>query len=120
MDGVSFSSEQPRLSDLDYADDIVLLAESASQLQSLLNRLQARASRIGLEINEQKTKVMCCCAGPIDNQLNGSKLEQVEQFNYLGSMFWGLEMRLLRSPTVYSKLAKPLVVYPHVFGHVRR
>ena len=41
-----------------YADDLVLLASSASSLQSLLNITYAELSRLELRLNESKSKVM--------------------------------------------------------------
>ena len=49
-----------RLSILKYADDIVLLAESAEDLQSMLNALSAWTKKWRLSVNVDKTKVMHC------------------------------------------------------------
>ena len=76
-----------RISNLRYADDIVLLACTEAELQDLVNRLD-QASRIyGLLINIEKTKVMV-----MGNNINscitvqGNKLDQVDTFLYLGSL----------------------------------
>jgi len=47
-----------RISNLRYADDIVLLAESVIDLQRLINRLDKVSRKFGLLINIDKTKVM--------------------------------------------------------------
>ena len=49
-----------RLSILKYADDIVLLAESAEDLQSMLNELSKWTKRWRLLVYIDKTKVMHC------------------------------------------------------------
>lgn len=41
-----------------FADDVLLLAEDAQQMQTLLDTLHRKAARWGLEINQQKTKSM--------------------------------------------------------------
>jgi len=47
-----------RLTNLRYADDIVLLAESEEELQKIVNRLDQVGSEKGLLINMDETKVM--------------------------------------------------------------
>ena len=47
-----------RLTNLRYADDIVLLAESEEELQKIVNRLDQVGSEKGLLINMDKTKIM--------------------------------------------------------------
>src|SRR6218665_1401610 len=47
-----------RLTNLRYADDIVLLAESEEELQKIVNRLHQVGSEKGLLINMDKTKIM--------------------------------------------------------------
>ena len=47
-----------RISNLRYAVDIVLLAESVIDLQRLINRLDKVSPKFGLLINIDKTKVM--------------------------------------------------------------
>ena len=69
------------LEDLDYADDIALLATNCTHMQEKSSRLQPIASFIGLEINTQKTKIMGLNSKsqhPIC--LNGTSLEDVDKF----------------------------------------
>src|SRR6218665_3693675 len=75
-----------RLTDLRYADDIVLLAESEEELQKIVNRLYQVGSEKGLLINIDKTKIMTLNGKMRNIILNGSRLEQVSTFQYLGSM----------------------------------
>ena len=46
------------IKDFSYADDIDLIAPSLEDLDRLANDLKGMASRIGLSINENKTKLM--------------------------------------------------------------
>jgi len=73
------------ITNLRYADDIILLATSEAELRELVDRLD-RVSRKYLLINVDKTKVMASdgitCHILIQNEL----LKQVDTFPYLGSL----------------------------------
>ncbi|KAI8427072.1 hypothetical protein MSG28_014711 [Choristoneura fumiferana] len=74
------------LEDLDYADDIVLISSSLTALQMKLNSLREEAQDKGLRINAGKTvemRVQSFENRPI--RLNGTPLESVAKFTYLGS-----------------------------------
>ena len=73
-------------SDSDYADDVALVDHSLQSLTSSLTRLQAEASRFGLNINWSKTKIQNIGYGPPPDvsQLNIQNVEIVSQFTYLG------------------------------------
>ena len=75
------------VTDLDFADDIALISELINQAQDLLNRVEASAAQIGLVMNAKKTKVMAY--NHSDNvrimTTDGTQLEVVEDFKYLGS-----------------------------------
>ena len=51
------------ISNLRYADDTTLMAESEEELKSLLMRVKEEGEKVGLELNIQKTKIMAF--GPI-------------------------------------------------------
>ena len=51
------------ISNLRYADDITLMAESEEELKSLLMKVKEEGENIGLKINIQKIKIMA--SGPI-------------------------------------------------------
>jgi len=76
---------------LAYADDLVLITESQNELKSLFRRLEKSSAKIGLRINEEKTKYM------VVRRQNNARLNQllridqynfgkVEQFKYLGTI----------------------------------
>ena len=47
-----------RLTNLRFADDIVLFSSSASELGQMLEQLNAASREVGLEMNMSKTKLM--------------------------------------------------------------
>ena len=78
------SSRNPskHLTDLDFADDIALLADSLGNAQNLLLSLQQAAALVGLHINEDKTEYISTSS---DETLGGASFKKVEDFKYLGS-----------------------------------
>ena len=75
------------MTDLDFADDIVLLSESIKDAQSLLLKLEEAAKSVGLRINYKKTKAMTLnLIDPETLKLSDGKvIEFVADFCYLGS-----------------------------------
>ena len=47
-----------RLTDLDFADDVALLAKTNEQLHYRTTNLETEAAKVGLRISHSKTKVM--------------------------------------------------------------
>lgn len=74
-----------RISNLIYADDIVLIATSVEELQDLLNRIMDAGKEYGLAINVEKTKTMSLNGNETKIMCDGQRLEQVHRFRYLGS-----------------------------------
>ena len=75
-----------------YADDIVIFAKSAEELQKSLDILEVYCDRWNLTVNENKTKIVIFRKGgrlPANLQFNykGSKIEIVNKFCYLGIVF---------------------------------
>ena len=72
------------ISNLRYADDTILMAESEEELKSLLMKVEEESEKAGLKVNIQKTKIMV--SSPITSwQINGKTLETVTDFIFLGS-----------------------------------
>ena len=72
-----------------YADDMVLLAETAEGLQKMLDTLVRYTDKWNLTVNTNKTKVMVFRNGGKLREedkwyFNGGVLETVDEFNYLG------------------------------------
>ena len=75
------------LTDLDFADDIGLLSDEIAQAQELLLSVEKECNKVGLGVNAKKTKGLPI---NIDNPTplhitDGTVLEWVEDFKYLGS-----------------------------------
>ena len=72
------------ISNLKYADDTTLMAESEEELKSLLKKVKEESEKVGLKLNIRKTKIMA--SGPITSwQIDGETVETVSDFIFLGS-----------------------------------
>ena len=61
------------ISNLRYADDTTLMAESEEELKSLLMKVKEESENVGLKLNIQITKIMA--SGPITSwQIDGETL----------------------------------------------
>ena len=76
---------QKTIIDVDYADDIVLLANTPNQAETLLLILERAAVGIGLHVNAHKTKYMCYNQTGDISTLDGTSLKLVNKFTYQGS-----------------------------------
>ena len=73
------------LAHLLWADDLVLLSDSISGIKKQLEGLQKFCADNHMIINELKTKIMCFGSDEkIDIEFNGSKIEQVSKYKYVG------------------------------------
>ena len=74
------------ISNLRYADDTTLMAESKEELKGLLMNVKEESEKVGLNLNIQKTKIMA--SDPITSwQIDGETVEIVADF-----IFWGSKM----------------------------
>ena len=72
------------ISNLKYADDTTLIAESEKELKSLLMKVKEKSEKVGLKLNIQKTKLME--SSPITAwQIEAETMETVRDFTYGGS-----------------------------------
>ena len=71
-----------------YADDLVLLAKEEVVLHGMIERLTEIGKCYGTVMNVEKIKVMKISKqpSPIQIMVDKIQLENVEYFNYLGSM----------------------------------
>ena len=73
------------ISNLRYADDTTLMAESEEELKILLMRVKEKSENVGLKFNIQKTKITA--SDPITSwEIDGETVETVSDF-----IFWGLQ-----------------------------
>ena len=79
------------LSQLLFADDTALVAESAEQLQCLVREFGEVCERRKLRVNVDKSKIMVVGKNEdpslLNIMLNGESMEVVNTFKYLGSCF---------------------------------
>ena len=72
------------ISNLRYADDTTLMAESEEELKSLLMKVKEESEEVGLKLNIQKAKIMA--SGPITSwEIDGETMETVTDFILSGS-----------------------------------
>ena len=71
------------ISNLRYADDTTLRAESEEERKSLLMKVKEESEKVGLKLNIQKTKIMA--SGPITSwEIDGTTVKTVSDFNLRG------------------------------------
>ena len=82
VNGMTFSN-------IRYADDTVIIAESQEQLQSILDNVTTISEEYNMKLNVKKTKVMVIERNPSTScvvTVNGEELEQIQSYIYLGTM----------------------------------
>ena len=116
-DGLQWRLNQ-KLSDLDYADDIVFTTHTLAAVAAKLQRLEINARAIGFKINYAKTKLMkrqTTNTSPLQLVSNGSTtvIEDVEEFCYLGSQITkdggaesDVSARICKARTAFHKLSR--------------
>ena len=71
------------ISNLRYADDTTLMAESEEELKNLLMKVKEESEKVGLKLNIQKTKIMATC--PITSwQIDGETVKTLTDFTFGG------------------------------------
>ena len=97
------------ITDADYADDIVILANTPDQAETLLHSLERAAANIGLYVNAHKTEYMCYNQTGDISTLDGTPLKLVDKFTYQGSSVEStekdIETRLAKARTAINRLS---------------
>ena len=71
------------ISNLRYADDTTLMAESEEELKSLLMKVKVESEKVGLKLNIQKMKIMA--SGPLTSwEIDEETVETVSDFIFEG------------------------------------
>uniref|UniRef100_A0A8C6Q6A0 Reverse transcriptase domain-containing protein n=1 Tax=Nothobranchius furzeri TaxID=105023 RepID=A0A8C6Q6A0_NOTFU len=108
-----------RISSLLFADDVVLLASSSSDLQLLLGRFAAECEAAGMRISTSKSETMVLDRKRVACHLRvgGEVLPQVEEFKYLGVLFTSegrrdreIDRRIGSASAVMRTLSRSVVV----------
>ena len=74
-----------RLTNLRFADDMILFARSVQDLQEMINELNTQSKRIGLRMNNTKTKLMTN-SQEISVQADDIDLQYGSEYIYLGQL----------------------------------
>lgn len=78
------------LSNLRFADDIILFANTEDELQELLKELNEEGKKDGMKLNKKKTKIMCNEIARMKNRkgikIDGEIIEEVDEYKYLGKL----------------------------------
>ena len=105
------------LSDLEYADDTILLSNDIEKLTAALSVYDRESRKVGLKVSGEKTKLMHVGEGPDPASLNidGNAVEFADSFVYLGSTVTNngdskpeIERKRALSSNVMQALRKPL------------
>ena len=89
------------ISNLRYADDTTLMAESEEELKSLLMKAKVESEKVGLNLNIQKTKIMA--SGPIPSrQIDGETVETVLDFILGGTQSLQMVIAAMKLINAYS------------------
>ena len=79
----AINTAERNISNLRYADDTILMAESKEELKSLLMKVKEESEKVGLKLSIQKTKVMA--SSPVTSwQKDRETMETVTDFIFLG------------------------------------
>ena len=82
FDHINFNNEQIKGTDIDFADDLALMAQRARDMEESFRHLVRHAGRVGLQVNMIKTKLMRINTLSI----NGISIKETENFCYIGSI----------------------------------
>ena len=84
------------LSHLTFSDDIVLIANSTSKLQEMLQDIHDISKPVGLKMHLGKTNVICNKHVNKDDVIvDGKKIDEVDRYVYLGQM---MMLRAVKCP----------------------
>ena len=76
---VGIKISRRNISNIRYADDTTLMAESEEEPKSLLMKMKEESEKVGLKLNIQKMKIMA--SGPITSwEIDGETVETVSDY----------------------------------------
>ena len=89
------------ISNLRYADDTTLMAESEEELKSLLMKVKEESEKVALKLNIQKTKIMA--SGPITSwQMDRKTVDTVADFIFLAPKSLQMVIAAMKLKDAYS------------------
>uniref|UniRef100_A0A914VWC6 Reverse transcriptase domain-containing protein n=1 Tax=Plectus sambesii TaxID=2011161 RepID=A0A914VWC6_9BILA len=95
-------SKNDYVTDLMFADDSAIFANSDAEATDILYAVASAARPYGLQINSDKTKAMTTDGSSTTVHLDGKQIEQVQQFKYLGSIVQ--ERKVASTAEVHSRI----------------
>ncbi|GFR85072.1 endonuclease-reverse transcriptase [Elysia marginata] len=118
------------INNLRYADDIVLFAENAKDLQRLLIIVREESQKRGLELNSKKTEIMVVSRKEtppnINIYINDTKRQQRDQFKYLGALISSdgrdtseISSIIAQSKTMFKRM-KSILTNPYMSIETRK
>ena len=105
------SSRHPakHMTDIDFADDLALLANTIEEAEKLLHHIELAAREVGLHINAKKTEYMSINDAGLMKSLDDQIIQEVLDFVYLGSNVQSsekdMEIRITKAWAALNKLA---------------
>jgi hypothetical protein len=90
-----------------YADDQVIIATPENELQMAVNKLHKIAKKYDMKISTSKTKAIGVCGKNIQwvkIEIEGKIMEQVSNYNYLGSLISNEEKDINAKLQGYNKM----------------
>ena len=103
------------VTDADYADDLVILANTPAQAETLPHSQERAAAGIGLHVNAHKTEYMCFNQTGGISTLGGGSLKLLDKFTYWGSSVSSTEADIDTLLTkAWTAIDKPLVIWKPV------
>ena len=97
--------------DMDYADDIVLIANTPAQAESLLYSLEQAPCGIVLHVKEDKTECMCFNQRGNISTLKSGPLKLVDKFPYCGSSISSIEnANIMQIAKAWTDIDRLLVI----------
>ena len=98
-----------KITDADYADDLVIFADSSRNAEKLLNVLEESGKTVGLKVNIKKTQHMNINSNKMVKSIDGEVLKNVDNFIYLGSEIEStvkeIKIRIVKSWAALDKLS---------------
>ena len=89
------------ITNLRYADDTTLMAESEEELKSLLMKVTEESEKDGLKLNIQKTKIMV--SGPITSwEIDGETVKQCQTLYFWALQSWQMVIAAMKLKDAYS------------------
>jgi len=105
--------KQNCLMDLDFTDDIAILAQEENVYQEMTTKLKEQSAQVGLNISREKTKAMGITqrSSPQPIAIAQGNIEYVERFTYLGSV---ISSDGDVEADINTRLAKAAAVFPRL------